>query len=89
MQRWEYLQINHLGRIFPASHRLQQMYQYLLGSLPHLGPKDLKVIDNAGISCQGVSMVDLMNVLGADGWEVAADSSGSGGLFYVMKRPTG
>ena len=45
------------------------MYEYLKSSLPHLGPKALK-IDGNRIVNHGISSVDLMNVLGADGWEV-------------------
>ena len=90
MQRWEYLLFNDHGKnIFPGSHRLQQVYQHLKSSLPHLGPKELK-IDGNRIENTGISLVDLMNVLGADGWEVVEVAVAEiGRMTYVLKRPTG
>jgi hypothetical protein len=89
MQRWEYLFVYDRRWIFPASHRLQQVYQYLHGSLPHLKPKDLKIFNNTGISCEAISLVDLMNLLGADGWEVVGVDTATTETIYVSKRPTG
>lgn len=65
------------------------MHQYLKSSLPHLGPKELK-IDGNRIENNGISLVDLMNVLGADGWEVVEVAvEDIGRMTYVLKRPTG
>jgi hypothetical protein len=58
-------------------------------SLPHLGPKELKINGNQ-IQNTGISLVDLMNVLGADGWEVVEVAVAEiGRMTYVLKRPTG
>jgi hypothetical protein len=88
MQRWEYLFVWNDGSIEPASHRLQPMYQYLRDSLPHLSPKDLK-ISNQYIFCIQISTVDVMCLLGIDGWEVAGVGYWGRNIQYVLKRPTG
>jgi len=85
--RWEYLSINNLGFIVPASHRLQQVYQYLQGRVPRLAPKDLKV-DDTTIRFPRFALIDIMNVLGADGWEVVGVDTPSTETIYILKRPT-
>jgi hypothetical protein len=87
MQRWECLFVNAYGNIVPASHRLQQVYQYLKSSLPHLGPKDLKIAGTE-IHYARISLVDIMNLLGADGWEVVCLDTTTTLPSYLLKRPT-
>ena len=90
MQRWECLFVSDRRWIVPASHKVQQVYQYLQNSLPHLKPKDLKILNNTGISCEAITFSDLMNVLGADGWEVVGVAAPAhSDTTYVLKRPTG
>jgi hypothetical protein len=87
MQRWEYLLVDYYGTIAPASHGLQQMYQYLKTALPHLGPKDLKIAGTE-IHYAGISLLDIMNLLGADGWEVVCLDTIGRHPSYLLKRPT-
>ena len=90
MQRWEYHFVEDYGRhIVPASHRLQQVHQYLKSFLPHLVPKGIKIADSR-IQNTGISLVDLMNVLGADGWEVVGVAApATSATTYALERPTG
>ena len=87
MQRWEYLFVDNYGHIVPASHGLQQMYQYLKTASPHLGPKDLK-IGGTEIHYARISLVDIMNLLGADGWEVVLLDRTKTLPAFLLKRQT-
>lgn len=88
MQRWEYLFVDSFGSIVPASHSLQQAYQYLKTNLPHLGPKDLKIAGTE-IRYARITYIDILNLLGADGWEVVIFDTTNTLPSYLLKRPTG
>jgi hypothetical protein len=89
MQRWEYLSVKYkdvyAGYVYCSDP--QPILDYLRRSFPTLGTKGVAMVPY-GVGFAGVRILDVMNALGADGWEAVGQFTQVHDAI-LMKRPVG